>query len=360
MGVDRPAVVGRCRVLVNDRRPVARATTLVSITTTQIFRGGLPPSDDPILHHQPAGTSQEHLAMMLSNVSPPADKPTLMTIPQEVKNIIYSLLLPSGEVLKRIKPFECAKTAAWNAFAVICVDATRLDTAILRVNKAMNTEATDVLFSCNNVMLDVEECCSRHGVATVREHSRRQFIIKQPYRKIQLQFGGSSRRGCDRACIVKLVKSIAAVLKDSGRHKLTVDLSGVSTERIIGVHFLLASEPTGTQYTEVGTAQTTLSSVTTRFVHPPIRQAFSIMSGLPRSLLTLPMRRGHPEALWHISETHPWVLRSLVAMLRLYYEDEENSELLSEVWAENEPSEEELATVTHWGFVGGVLEDGQD
>ncbi|KAK0794784.1 hypothetical protein LTR91_003415 [Friedmanniomyces endolithicus] len=219
---------------------------------------------------------------MQSNVSPPADKPTLTTLPQEVKNIIYSLLLPSGEMLKRIKPSKCPKTAAWNAFAVICVDASRLNTAILRV-----------------------------------------------------------------------------ILKDSGHHKLTVDLSGVSSERIIGVHFLLAKEQTGVQYTEVGTAETTLSSVTTRFVHPPIRKAFSILSGLPRSLLTLPMRCGHPEALWHINETHPWVMRSLIAMLRLYYEDEENSELLSKVWAEHEPSEEELATVTHWGFVGGVLEDGQ-
>ncbi|KAK0366030.1 hypothetical protein LTR94_004637 [Friedmanniomyces endolithicus] len=278
---------------------------------------------------------EEHLATMQSNVSPPADKPTLTTLPQEVKNIIYSLLLPSGEMLKRIKPSKCPKTAAWNAFAVICVDASRLNTAILR------------------------ECCSTHGVATVREYSRRRFLITQPYRTIRLQFGGSGRRGCDRDCIVKLVKNIAAVLKDSGHHKLTVDLSGVSSERIIGVHFLLAKEQTGVQYTEVGTAETTLSSVTTRFVHPPIRKAFSILSGLPRSLLTLPMRCGHPEALWHINETHPWVMRSLIAMLRLYYEDEENSELLSKVWAEHEPSEEELATVTHWGFVGGVLEDGQ-
>jgi len=302
---------------------------------------------------------EEHLATMQSNVSPPADKRTLTTLPQEVKNIIYSLLLPSGEMLKRIKPSKCAKTTAWNAFAVICVDASRLDTAIFQVSKAMNTKASDILFACNTVTLDVEECCSTHGVATVREDSRRRFLIAQPYRTIRLHFGGSGRRGCDRDCIVKLVKSIAAVLKDSGHHKLTVDLSGVSSERIIGVHFLLAKEQTGVQYTEVGTAETTLSSVTTRFVHPPIREAFKIMSGLPRSLLTLPMRRGHPEALWHVNETHPWVMRSLIAMLRLYYEDEENSELLSKVWAEHEPSEEELATVTHWGFVGGVLEDGQ-
>ncbi|TKA68430.1 hypothetical protein B0A55_08992 [Friedmanniomyces simplex] len=123
----------------------------------------------------------------------------------------------------------------------------------------MNSEATDVLYAIlNTITLDVPECCSKHGQATVREWSRRKFLLEQPYQSIRFQLG-STRRGCGMRCVLDILTTIATILKSKALHKLTVDVSNVSPEQCINIRSLLENNKMAVQLPEVGTAVMTLS-----------------------------------------------------------------------------------------------------
>ncbi|KAK0353067.1 hypothetical protein LTR91_015751 [Friedmanniomyces endolithicus] len=286
----------------------------------------------------PLSRCDRHLAKMQS-LTLPQKKLRLSMLPQELKNKIYSLLFPSGRRIRRIKLSECAKTNAWNAFEVIRVVVARFDVAILQVDKATNKEATDVLLARNIVTLEVGDCCSTHGAATVRAWSMRQSLLDQPYRNIRLQLS-SRRYGCNNSCVAGLVQRIAAVLKTYAVHKLTVELSMVSPEDEMDLRSAPEAQEVEFRYPEVGTVVTTLSSTEIHFVHMPIREAWKVMSRLPPGRATWPVMYEHPEAIWSINETHPWVVRSLGAFLSRY-------------------KAEEVAFVTQYAMMGFDLNGGQ-
>ncbi|KAK0269007.1 hypothetical protein LTR57_010300 [Friedmanniomyces endolithicus] len=260
---------------------------------------------------------------MQSSASPPAKKLTLIKLPAELKDKIYGFVLPSGKIVKRIKTSECVKISAWNTVHVV-----RCDNAVLQVSKMISKEAADVLLARNTVVLNVEECCSTHGDKAIHALSRRQFHLKHPYRRIQLQLR-QPRSSCTVHCVLDLIKSIAAVLKATGIHKLTVDM--------------------GVRYAGVGTVTTTISPVTVHFVHPALAEAWSIMARLPRGLAKWPVQYEHPHRLWGIDVRYPRVVRRLAAFLKEYYDgqDGEDGEGAYEVWTDHVASEEELETVTH-------------
>ncbi|KAK0884055.1 hypothetical protein LTR87_002276 [Friedmanniomyces endolithicus] len=228
---------------------------------------------------------------------------------------------------------------------------------ILQVDKATNKEATDVLLARNIVTLEVGDCCSTHGAATVRAWSMRQSLLDQPYRNIRLQLS-SRRYGCNNSCVAGLVQRIAAVLKTYAVHKLTVELSMVSPEDEMDLRSAPEAQEVEFRYPEVGTVVTTLSSTEIHFVHMPIREAWKVMSRLPPGRATWPVMYEHPEAIWSINETHPWVVRSLGAFLSRY-KAEEVSEAASETCAERQLSEIQVAFVTQYAMMGFDLNGGQ-
>ncbi|KAK1064820.1 hypothetical protein LTR74_008393 [Friedmanniomyces endolithicus] len=290
---------------------------------------------------------------MQSSASPLATKLTLIKLPTELKNKIYGFVLPSGEILKRIKTSECVKTSAWNNFKVV-----RCDVAVPRVSETISKEAADVLLGRNTVVLNVEECCSTHGDKAIRALSGRHFLLKHPYRRIQLQLR-QPRSRCTVRCVLDLVRTIAAVLKETGIRKLTVDVSKISYDQTLGIHSVLDYEQMGVRYAGVGTVTTTISSVVIHFVHPPLSEAWSIMSRLPRGLARWPVQYEHPHALWSIDVRHPRVVRRLAAFLKEYYDgqDGEDGEGAYEVWTDHVASEEELEMVTHFALTEADEDD---
>ncbi|TKA73294.1 hypothetical protein B0A55_06077 [Friedmanniomyces simplex] len=113
----------------------------------------------------------------------------------------------------------------WSIFAVVILDAARLDTSILRVNKKTNSEATDVMHAINTVTLDLLECCSKHGQVTL----------------------GSRRRGCGSGCVLDILTSIATIPNSQALHKLIVDMSNVSPEQHVDFRSLLENNKIAVQ-----------------------------------------------------------------------------------------------------------------
>ncbi|KAK3112745.1 hypothetical protein LTR53_010647 [Teratosphaeriaceae sp. CCFEE 6253] len=298
------------------------------------------------LHKAPEAT---HTSRSASTHPPEADLGLELTsLPVEVQAAIYrhSLSFDGRIVLKK------------NSAARIGRDNRRvINTTVLILSKSIHQIGLNVLYAENDFALPICDACPAHASLPSTAVS----LLSRPCRSVKL-YVGECHPSCGARCIANVLDKVGRSPVNQRPRRLEIDQVSCGGPQFIKLPSALREEGLTVTSTSIGNFSISSSpAAIVKFSCPQLRDAFEILSSIPRPSLVYPPELLGPGGLkLHIIDRECWwLLPAIVKYLHRCYDDEAIFDD-SRTWVDFVHTAQELEAATGYVLRGELRAKAQD